>query len=604
VKVHTRRSADRVALARWALRRLSHRVRPLVRIGDPPAGVRLERDVQVRTRDGVILRVNVYRPEEDGRHPVLLSAQPYGKDVLPGRRRRGGYRPPRQYRLMPQSVPFAHSAWTGWEAPDPAFWVPRGYVVVYADLRGWGRSDGVGELFSEQEALDGYDLVEWAGSQPWSTGRVGLNGVSYLAISQWAAASARPPHLAAICPWEGLTDLYRDWARPGGIREDGFLPLWNAGMRLQRRSRPDMRRQQKARPLFDRWWAARNRNIERIDVPALVCGSFSDHNLHSRGSFEGFRRISSAQKWLYTHRGPKWSTYYSDEALRFQARFFDHFLAGEDNGMPDVPRVRLEVREDADTVVAVRGEDDWPPPATEWRALHLDADGALVRDAPARSAAMGFDSRRGRATFRWTFDTDTEVVGPMSLRLYVQVQQADDVHLFAGIRKERGSRVVGFQGSYGFDRDLVTRGWLTASHRSTDPARSLPWLPFHPHNRRQPLAAGEIAPLDVELLPSATLFRAGETLRLDVQGRRFFPRNPLVGQFPAGYQPSPRGRCVLHCGGPHPAALLLPSSTPDDEPSGSYRPETTDRASTAATTVHEPGVERRSGANPGDAVRF
>ena len=548
----------RFAGARWALRRLSHRVRPLVRISDPPSGVRVDRDVEVPARDGVILRVDVYRPEGDGRFPVLMSAQPYGKDALPARRRRGGYRPPLQYRLMPQTVPFAHSAWTGWEAPDPAFWVARGYVVVSADLRGWGRSDGVGELFSEQEALDCYDLVEWAGTQPWSNGRVGLGGVSYLAISQWAAASARPPHLAAICPWEGFTDFYRDFARPGGIREDGFIVVWSIGMRLRRRSKVDIRRQQKARPLRDAWWAARDRDIERIEVPALVCGSFSDHNLHSRGSFEGFRRISSSQKWLYTHRGPKWATYYSPEALQFQARFFDHFLGGEDNGMPDVPRVRLEVREDADTVVAVRGAADWPLPGTRWQVLHLDARGVLLRDAPEQAAAVGFDMRKGRATFRWTFDTDTQVAGPMSLRLYVEAQQADDVHLFAGIRKERGRQVVGFQGSYGFDRDLVTRGWLKASHRHTDPAQSLPWLPFHPHDRREPLAPGEIVPLDVELLPSATLFRAGETLRLDVQGRWFFPQNPLVGQFPAGYQPSPRGRCVLHCGGPHPAALQLP----------------------------------------------
>src|SRR4051812_14111165 len=287
----------RFAVARWALRRLSHRVRPLVRIGDPPSGVRVDRDVEVRARDGVTLRVDVYRPERDGRFPVLMSAQPYGKDALPARRRRGGYRPPLQYRLMPQTVPFAHSAWTGWEAPDPAFWVARGYVVVSADLRGWGRSDGVGELFSAQEALDCYDLVEWAGTQPWSNGRVGLGGVSYLAISQWAAASARPPHLAAICPWEGFTDFYRDFARPGGIREDGFVVVWSIGMRLRRRSRVDIRRQQKARPLLDAWWAVRNRDLERIEVPALVCGSFSDHNLHSRGSFEGFRRISSPQKW-------------------------------------------------------------------------------------------------------------------------------------------------------------------------------------------------------------------------------------------------------------------------------------------------------------------
>lgn len=146
---------------------------------------------------------------------------PYSKDRTPLPRRFGrGYRIPFQYRLMPQSQPFAHSALTGWEGPDPAYWVPRGYVVINADLRGWGTSDGVGDLLSEQEGLDCHDMIEWAAARPWSNGRIGMTGVSYLAITQWAAASTRPPHLAAICPWEGFTDVYRQFARPGGVGGD------------------------------------------------------------------------------------------------------------------------------------------------------------------------------------------------------------------------------------------------------------------------------------------------------------------------------------------------------------------------------------------------
>ena len=114
---------------------------------------------------------------------------------------------------------------------DPGHWVSRGYVVVNADLRGWGKSDGAGELFSDQEGLDCHDLIEWAAMQPWSNHRVGMSGVSYSAISQWAAAATRPPHLAAICPWEGFTDFYRDFARPGGVLENGFLSMWTIGLR-------------------------------------------------------------------------------------------------------------------------------------------------------------------------------------------------------------------------------------------------------------------------------------------------------------------------------------------------------------------------------------
>jgi putative CocE/NonD family hydrolase len=212
------------------------------------------------------------------------------------------------FRLLGQPAPIRCSAWTSWEAPDPAFWVPRGYVVVNADLRGFGHSDGVGTPLSDQEAEDYYDLIAWAAHQPWSNGRVGLNGVSYLAISQYKVAALRPPHLAAICPWEGFTDCYRDFARQGGIREDGFMGIWTRSLRRTGRLAVDLRREQRARPLLDAWWRSLQPDLARIEVPALICASFSDHSLHSRGSFEAFRRISSRERWLYTHRGGKWGT--------------------------------------------------------------------------------------------------------------------------------------------------------------------------------------------------------------------------------------------------------------------------------------------------------
>jgi len=535
-----------------ATARLRNVVRPNVVIDPPPRDVLLERDVEVVARDGVVLRVNVFRPPGDGTYPVLLSAQPYGKDDLPRARRRGGYRPAFQFRVLPQSQTVRHSAWAGWEAPDPAYWVPRGYVLVNADLRGWGRSDGAGGLLDpRQDGADCHDLIEWAARQPWSNGRVGMNGVSYLAISQWAAAATRPPHLAAICPWEGFTDCYRDFARPGGIREDGFMRVWATMMRRLAGSRPDttvdLRRQQVARPQYDAWWADRDADIERIDVAALVCGSFSDHNLHSRGSFEGFRRISSTQKWLYTHRGPKWATYYGPDALDAQVRFFDHFLAGADNGQAGQPPVRLEVREDADTITSVRHERQWPPADTVWQRWHLDLGGAaLTAAAPGGPATASFATRRGNLRFTHRFTTDTEVVGPMLLRLAISAHGCDDVCLFAGIRKLRHGRPVTFESAFGFRGPLVTFGMRRAAHRRTAPAPTPPWLPFHPDDRAEPLRPGEVVTVDIALHPSATLFRAGEELQLDIRGDWFHPRNPFTGHFPAFYERSPRGRCVLH----------------------------------------------------------
>lgn len=141
---------------------LGRLIRPRVTITDPPADVVVDWDVPVAMRDGVRLRVNVFRPAAPGRHPVLLCAHPYGKDDLPVHRpRRRGYRPSVQYHLM-RTAPVTHSAWASWESPDPAHWTARGYVVVNADLRGWGTSEGEPTILSAQEGLDVHDLIEWA----------------------------------------------------------------------------------------------------------------------------------------------------------------------------------------------------------------------------------------------------------------------------------------------------------------------------------------------------------------------------------------------------------------------------------------------------------
>ena len=163
--------------SRYAIGRLRGIVAPPVRITPPPASIHFEHDVEVAVSDGTILRVNVFRPEGDGRYPVIMCAHPYGKDNLP---KRGpfGYRPPPQYHMLRQPESVTFSAWTTWESPDPAYWVPRGYAVVNCDLRGFGTSDGRGTFFTDAEAHDVHDLIEWAGTQPWSNGKAGVNGVS------------------------------------------------------------------------------------------------------------------------------------------------------------------------------------------------------------------------------------------------------------------------------------------------------------------------------------------------------------------------------------------------------------------------------------------
>lgn len=401
---------------RYALERVRGVAKPPITVTDPPADVVIERDVEVPTRDGTLLRINVFRSAEGGARPVIASIHPYGKDALPRRRgNRWTFSP--QYRMLRQPKPLTFSALTGWEAPDPAWWTAQGFVVVNADSRGCGRSDGTGDLLSHQEAEDTYDLVGWLADQAWSDGRVVMLGVSYLAISQYAVAALQPPALRAICPWEGFTDAYRDLAFPGGIRESGFTRLWSRGVRRRTRQTYDMEQMQEAHPLRDDFWRSRVPDLSAIKVPMLVCGSFSDNNLHSRGSIRAFTRSGCGHARLYTHRGGKWETFYSATALSEQLKFLRDALAGSSGSRS----VRLEVREDRDTITAVREETQWPLAGTRWRPMYLAGPGLLATEPPPTAGSIRFQTRSRAAAFNWTIPEDIELTGPMAARLWVQL---------------------------------------------------------------------------------------------------------------------------------------------------------------------------------------
>ncbi|WP_417562698.1 CocE/NonD family hydrolase [Microbacterium sp.] len=554
---------------RYAMARVRGILRPPVSVYEPaPGTVVCERDVAVTMGDGTVLRVNVYLPPGEGPFPVLLSAHPYGKDALPrlhGRRARFSV----QYRIMRQTAPVSISTLTSWEAPDPAWWTGQGYAVVNADLRGAGTSDGVGSLMSDAEARDIAELIEWAGHSPWSNGRVGMLGVSYLAMSQYKAAALAPPSLKAICPWEGMTDAYRDLMRPGGIRERGFTTIWAMATARAARLDTDIRAEQKKRPLYDEWWQQLAPDLPKIHVPMLVCTSFSDNDLHSRGSFRAFERVSSVERFAYTHRGGKWATFYSEPARTAQREFFDEHL----RGAPTSPRarVRLEVRESGDGIAEVRGEDAWPLTGTEWMPLHLRSGGTLDPEPAGEPGRLQFRVRRHAASFTFVMAEDMELTGPMSLRLWLSVDGADDVDLVAGVEKWRGGEYVGFEGSYGFGRDRVATGWQKASLRELDEQASRVGEPVHTFRAPQPLTPGQIVPVDIALGPSATLFRAGESLRLVIGGRWLWPANPLTGNFPARYHCTRRGGCTLYWGPDRPAQLLVPRIPPGRTHAGEER---------------------------------
>ena len=519
-------------------------------------GMRVLRDVEVLMRDGVRLSANVYLPEAAEKYPTVMSVTPYGKDRLPDTRT--------MLLMRIAGVRFGRldcSRWAGFESPDPLFWTRSGYAVVQADARGMHASEGTAGVLTDIDAADYAELIEWAARQDWSTGAVGLIGVSYLAVSQWRVAALAPPSLKAIVPWEGFTDALRELGYQDGIPETGFIRTWWT-FRMKRGTHPgsrmaeDFPADRDRHPFDDPYWAAKRPALERIEVPALVCASWSDHGLHTRGSLEGFERISSQQKWLYTHGGRKWETFYGQDARAVQQRFLDHFLKGEQNGWEQTPRVRLEVRRSLEDRL-VRNEATWPLTQVRHLPLHLDARTGQLTDMPPAGAGSATynPTRRGqRASFTHRFERDAELTGSMTLKLWLATTQGDDLDVFAVIRKlDARQRDVFFFGYNGFAKDGVAKGWLRVSHRELDPERSRPGRPWHTHLRYEPIEPGQVTPVEIEILASSTFFEAGSILVLDVLGHD-------AARYPAFRHARTvnRGRHTLHTGGPHDSFLLAP----------------------------------------------
>ena len=156
-------------------------------------GMRIDWDVPIEMDDGLVLRADVYRPTEEGQHPVIMTYGPYAK----GYAWQDGYETTWELfsKAHPDAIAGSTNKYQSWEVVDPEKWVPHGYACVRVDSRGAGRSPGYIDLFSPRETKDFYNCIEWGGTQPWSNGKVGLNGISYYAINQWHVASLQPPPL-------------------------------------------------------------------------------------------------------------------------------------------------------------------------------------------------------------------------------------------------------------------------------------------------------------------------------------------------------------------------------------------------------------------------
>ncbi|MPZ89329.1 MAG: CocE/NonD family hydrolase [Nitriliruptorales bacterium] len=504
--------------------------------------------VPIEMSDGAVLRGDVYRPTEEGRYPVILTHGVYAKG-LP-------FNGP-IYRMQwtklvekdPSVLDGSTNAYQAWEVTDPERWVPHGYVVVRVDSRGAGWSPGYLDPRSLLEFEDVCESVEWAGVQPWSTGKVGMLGISYYAVMGWAAASRQPPHLAALIAWEGFNDQYRDAYYHGGILSE-FTRRWqptqinpiqygqgeraaqnpNTGQSVAgpvtlseealERNRTDSFAAIKQHPLCDQWHRDRTIDLSKVEVPLLSAANWGGQGIHPRGNFNGYVHASSQDKWLEVHGDTHWTHFYSAYGRDVQKRFFDHFLKGVENGWDRTPRVQLNVRHPGERFVW-RGEHEWPLARTVWTRLHLHPDLTMRREPVEQAASIGYEALGDGLLFLLpALDEEMEVTGPMTATLFVSSSTSDaDLFLVVRLFDPDGDEVT-FEGSTD-PNTPIANGWLRASHRALDANRSRPWQPYHPHDRVEPLEPGEICELNVEIVPSCVVVPPGYRLGLSVRGKDY-----------------------------------------------------------------------------------
>jgi predicted acyl esterase len=517
----------------------------------------IERDVPVQLRDGVTMYVDVFRPETEEPAPVLLEWGPYGKHFP-------AFSIYARFPGCGVKLEWLEEDYVVFEGPDPTHWCPRGYAVVNADPRGTWHSEGDATFADQtQEATDCYDVIEWAADQAWSTGKVGMTGVSYLAWIQWFVAALNPPHLAAINPWEGVSDMYREFFFHGGIRDTYFPAHWQDNISFSTTRVEDTVAMTKLHPLFDAYWETKAAQLSQITTPAYIVASWTDHALHTRGTFEGFKQIASEQKWLEAHGRKKWEYYHQPESVAKQMKFFDHFLKDVDNEVPDWPKVILEIRERAYVGRFVE-EKEWPLARTDYRQLFLDASGTLTAEAVSTEADVRYEASDtgARAQFDYTFDAPTDLVGYMKLKLWVEAIGSDDMDIFVGVQRlDQDGEVVHFPFYAALDDGNVALGWLRVSHRELDEERSTPWQPWHLHRREELLEPGEVVPVEIEIWPSGTHFDRGDTLRLIVQGRDIYEyEKPLI--ISRHEETRNAGQHVIHMGGKYDSHLLVPVVPP------------------------------------------
>nr|OQO31130.1 hypothetical protein B0A51_02501 [Rachicladosporium sp. CCFEE 5018] len=490
-------------------------------------------------------------------------------------------------------VPDEHkSPHSAWETPDPGFWTRNGYAIVRADEIGLGQSPGVLDTMSRDTSLAFAGVIEWAADQPWSSGKVGLLGISYYAGSQWRVAARRPRGLCAIVPWEGMSDYYRDRCRHGGILSNTFIDFWwNRQVLKNQYGRPGRAAKgwcpdtiegsldddtlnknchdqtvenAQSRFLDDDYYATRDYNMADIEVPLLSVGNWGGILLHLRGNVEGFVNAGSTVKYLRFITGRHDLPFYTPECVELQKSFLDAFLKGDDPkgwSRNEQPLIEYRVRVGdvgfndaaAEAVYPTRTAPDWPLPKTQYTKYYLTSshklttshDDAITSQGTASFEALGDLKHPQLLSFTSKpFDSEVEFTGHVVAHLNASVTAHEgavgtpsDIDLFVTLRHLDSSGMeIHYTGTVG-DPVPVTKGWLRCSLRAVDTShpRHKPWLPYRTYRSSDqlPVKPGEVYGVDVELWPTNVVVLPGEKLVFEVssgdtQGAGLFEHNHPV----------------------------------------------------------------------------
>ncbi|KAH7202216.1 Alpha/Beta hydrolase protein [Fusarium oxysporum] len=546
--------------------------------------------VPLNAGDGLV-RLNVYRPKGVDKVPVLVTYGPYGKDIW-----YQDFHPKSFSEVNPQHKS-QHSAW---ETPDPGFWTKHGYAIVRADERGLGQSTGKLDTMSRGTSEAFFDVVEWAAEQPWSSGKVGLLGISYYAGSQWRVAARKPKGLSAIVPWEGMSDYYRDRCRHGGILSNAFIKFWwNRQVITNQYGRPgrnarnwgpdtiegdlpeeelEANRQDQTidnqvnRFRDEAYYASKEYDMGDIEVPLLSVGNWGGILLHLRGNIEGYIHAGSKFKYLRLITGRHDLPFYYEEEVEIQRSFLDAFLKGEDrvgwSQEGKVAPVSLVLRKgnvgfnDAEKEKAYprREESEWPIARTQYKKLFLTPEQGLSWDEPKTERrkitykALGTLEKPEVVQFSTpAFEAETEITGHVVAHLNVSVSPdpsgptPSDIDLFVTLRHfDPSGQEVFYTGTAG-DPVPLTKGWLRVSLRKVDQEhpKHREWLPHRNYTSKdvQPVIQGEVYAVDIEVWPTNVIVDKGGKLVFEVssgdtQGSGIFLHNDPVDRSPEVFQGS------------------------------------------------------------------